>query len=250
MSIRYFIPILFGITLSCASVQHMADQTPQRTQISDSLADDLAIEDLIKPYRQKVSFEMDQVIGLAAMNLTKQPVESTLGNWVADAVLTEAKVTTQVEYDFAICNYGGIRILNIPAGPVRKGKIYELMPFDNYLVTMKLPGTVVRQLFDHMAGRNGWPISKEVKYKIKDRRATEITIGGAPIDDAATYRIVLSDYLAEGGGDCHFLKEFPYENLNMYYRDALVQYTMAQQAGGRSLSSVIEGRVISLDQEN
>jgi 2',3'-cyclic-nucleotide 2'-phosphodiesterase (5'-nucleotidase family) len=166
---------------------------------------------------------------------------------VADAILGQTELLTREEIDFAICNSGGLRVPSLPAGPITRGHFYELMPFDNYLVTMQLPGTVIKKLFDTMAAASGWPISAGVTYQIKDKRAQNIMIRGAILDDLKTYHIALSDYLAEGGGDCSFLKDYPYQNLNIYYRDALIEYALSKHARSQSLDARIEGRVVSLD---
>jgi len=208
---------------------------------------DPAVEALIRPYREILSAEMDEIVALAARPLEKGSVESTLGNWVADAVLAQAKMITKDRYAFAICNSGGLRIPGIPAGPVRKGILYELMPFDNYLVTMQLPGKVIRQLFDRMAESGGWPISEGVSYVIKNKKAENILIDGVNLDDEKSYKIVLSDYLAEGGSDCDFLTPYDFTNLEIYYRDALIEYAAMQHAISKSLDAQIEGRVISKD---
>jgi 2',3'-cyclic-nucleotide 2'-phosphodiesterase (5'-nucleotidase family) len=203
---------------------------------------------MIIPYREKLSAEMNEVIGLASSSLEKGTGESTLGNWVADAVLSQAELIAHRFFDFAICNSGGLRIPSLPAGPITRGQIFELMPFDNYLVTMQVPGTVVGQLFDHMAESGGWPISNGVSYEIKGQKAQNIIIKNRQLDPDETYEFVLSDYLAEGGSNLDFLKAYPHQNLNIYYRDAIIEFALLKHAASSSIDARIEGRIVLMDQ--
>ncbi len=241
-------------SLSCARVYHQAGNQVTSYRIDDRIrenGDKNPEELMIAPYRRSLVAEMNQVIAIAAHSLDKGPggtPESTLGNWVADAILARSRLITGEDIDFAICNSGGLRIPALPSGPVTRGHFYELMPFDNYLVTMSLPGEVIRQLFNHMAGHGGWPISSGVSYQIKEGKAQQIMINGEKLKESDTYEVALSDYLAEGGNNCAFLKDFPNRNLGVFYREALIEYAQMQQVVSKSLEASIEGRVVSLDQ--
>ena len=248
--------VLFCLILmlaACVRVYHVASEDYSSYRINKQTSDsssDSEIEQLIQPFREDLGSEMDEVISLAAESLTKgerDAAESSLGNWVADAVLSQAKLMTRRPLDFGICNRGGIRISSLPAGPITRGQIYELMPFDNYLVTMQLPGEVVKLLFDRMAAAGGWPISRGVVYEIRDQVAQNILINEMPLDLARTYEIVLSDYLAEGGGNLDFLRKHQYQNLQVYYRDALIEHALLQKGIGKSIDARLEGRVMNLD---
>jgi 2',3'-cyclic-nucleotide 2'-phosphodiesterase (5'-nucleotidase family) len=236
----------------CAKVYYVATEEVSSYSIDKKTIDVSTgpMEDMIAPFREDLTAEMSQVISLAAASLEKGDrgaSESTLGNWVADAVLAEAQVISKRPLAFGICNSGGIRVPSLPAGPITRGHIYELMPFDNYLVTMQLPGSVLKMLFDKMAASGGWPISAGISYEIKDGKAQSVRISGQAIADSQTYEFALSDYLAEGGGDLDFLKEYPYENLGVYYRDALIEYALLQGRINKPLEARLEGRVINLD---
>jgi 2',3'-cyclic-nucleotide 2'-phosphodiesterase (5'-nucleotidase family) len=243
-----------SVSMSCSRIYHLAGNQVTTYRITEKIsenAENNPVEQMIKPYRQSLSSEMSQVIALASQPLergARSAPESTMGNWVADAILAQTKLMTRRDIDFAVCNKGGLRIPALPAGPITRGHFYELMPFDNYLVTMKLPGTLVRKLFDNMASDDGWPISAGVSYQIKDGKAQNIIIKGKPLNESETYELALSDYLAEGGNNCSFLVDFPSQNLGIYYRDALIEYATMQHAISRSLDARIEGRVVSLDQ--
>ncbi|KAK6022161.1 hypothetical protein OSTOST_12150 [Ostertagia ostertagi] len=111
---------------------------------------------MLLPYKKGVDTQMQVVIGHTDIPLTKAQPESTLGNFMADAQLMAARVLDP-KVEVSVSNYGGIRVPYIEAGPLTRGKIFELMPFDNMLIILELPGTILKQFCDHMAMSRGWP---------------------------------------------------------------------------------------------
>jgi 2',3'-cyclic-nucleotide 2'-phosphodiesterase (5'-nucleotidase family) len=183
---------------------------------------------------------MDAPIATAATALEHRRPEGTLGNWVADVLQAKAVACTG-NADFALCNYGGLRIPRLPQGTWTLGLIYELMPFDNVLITVAVPGTAVQQLLDAVAADGGWPASKELQFTIREGKATAIKIKGKPLDPSATYQVVLSDYLANGGSNLEFLKPFPKKDCQgVLLRDVLIEG--AKRAQG-PIQVAIEGRI-------
>ena len=83
--------------------------------------------------------------------------ETALGNLIADAMLWH---TRHLNVDFAVQNGGGIRS-NLPEGPITKRHIYDILPFNNTVVVLKMKGSQIFQLFEHIAavpiGRGGFP---------------------------------------------------------------------------------------------
>jgi len=89
----------------------------------------------LEPWQQKVEKKMKTVLGTAVAPLPKtDPThDSPLYDLVADAF--REKTGTQI----AVTNTGGIRT-DLPAGAITYGKIFEILPFENTLVTLKLSG--------------------------------------------------------------------------------------------------------------
>ncbi len=203
------------------------------------------VDSIIAPYKAKLDSKMNEVIGYAEY-MNKQRPESTLGNWVADVVAEKAAEISGQKIDFAVQNYGGLRIPEVTKGPVTLGKIYELMPFQNFVTIVTANGNVTKQFFDRMAQYGGWPISKGVKYKIKDGKPVDITINGKPFDTYSTYTIALPDYIANGGDKCFFFKDQKKNITAKLIRDVLIEAVKEANAKGKPISSKIEGRVIKM----
>lgn len=206
-------------------------------------AADSQIQRLIQPYKQQLSAEMNRVVGTTARSLPKGQPESLLGNWAADLVLHYCQQKTEGLIDFAVLNLGGLRIPSLPKGDITKGKLFELMPFDNSLVILEVSGTVVQQLFEHIAQKGGWPVSTGVKMKIDQGQAQEVRLKGRPIEAQHIYRIATNSYIANGGDDCAFFVGQAREELGILFRDALIEYSLQCTEKGQILDAQLERRI-------
>lgn len=226
--------LLFISGCSRYYVPSAASPVNYRIAPGEATADD-PLNAIIAPYKTELDAKMNAVIGQVATRLYKEKPSSPLGNWVADALQIETQKLTDQPLDASVQNYGGLRIPELPVGPITLGKVYELMPFDNMQVIVEMSGTMVQRFFDHVAADGGWPVSKEVQFVLKGQRADRLTLNGKPIQPTATYRIALPDYIANGGGNCDFLIDLPRENTGHFVRDLLIQRVQNLTAEGKPL---------------
>lgn len=235
--------LLIGTITSCAKKAWIVtDDDTSYYRFDDRLevgADD-SIEELITPYRSELQAEMNEVIGEIAHNMSKRLPESTLGNFVAQLLKEQTEVIIGDSLDFAMQNHGGLRITSIAKGPINRGKVFELMPFDNMLVVITADGKIVKKLFDVIARKGGWPMTDDIRLSIKDTVAHEVLIHGLPIDEEKLYKFAINDYIANGGDNCHFLQEGKIETLNITVRDAIIDFF--ERTKGKKHSSEITGR--------
>jgi 2',3'-cyclic-nucleotide 2'-phosphodiesterase (5'-nucleotidase family) len=187
--------------------------------------------------------EMNQVIGACEKELMKAKPESTLGNWTADLVHKKCEEYYGKSIDFALVNYGGLRIPSLPAGPIMKSTIFELMPFENALVVLNVDAETVEKLFVRMAEYGGWLISHQVQFDIKNGKPIDVQINGKPIDKNKMYKIALSDFVANGGDKCFFFEDKKQELLGKLFRDAIMEHVIELNAQGKKVNADLEGRV-------
>lgn len=206
------------------------------------LQEDAYIDSMIYPYREHLDSSMNEVLVYAAKDLVKAKPESNLGNLLADACLIMAEEYSKKHVDLAILNYGGIRVPSINKGSVSLGNVYELMPFDNYLVLMNLDGASIKQLLDLIALGGGWPVSG-LSFEIENAEAKNVKLAGKPLDLNKQYTIAISDYLANGGDNLELLKAFKQENTNVLLRDAFIEYFKKLAANDKMLDANVEGRI-------
>ncbi len=226
-----------------AQTKNVRVSTAEPASASRTVAQLHPLDELIVPYRQSLDERMNSVIGEAKVRLYKERPESPLGNWMADAIQNQVNKLDVNPVDVSIQNYGGIRIPEISEGDITVGKIFELMPFDNMLVILEMSGLMTQRFFDHMAADGGWPISSGANFVLLEGRAQQLTIGGETIQNDRTYRIALPDYIANGGGDCDFLRELAQENTGLLIRDMLIQEVVDQAEAGSPISARLDGRI-------
>lgn len=142
----------------------------------------------------------------------EQMREQVLGNLLADVQLAATAAPDKGGAEIAFMNAGSVRTSLTPRadGTITFGDIYAAQPFANTLVVKSLTGrqlrAVLEQQFDEnkAGGRNlllvsrgfgfGYDLGKPVGQRVVDPR-----LNGAPIVDDRTYRVVVSNFLANGG---------------------------------------------------
>lgn len=239
--IHFLFATLFLLT-ACNTVQRPVSADYEDYRITPALAKDSVLERALQPYRDSVNHTMNTVIGSLGVTLEKKQPEGSLGNFMTDAMLNMASKKFGVNADVAAVNYGGIRLGQLPAGPVTNGKIFELMPFDNLVVLQEVSGEVLQNFLNLTAERGGWPLAG-VTMQISNKKAVNVLIGGKPLDPARTYTLVNSDYVANGGDNASMLKALPQKNIGYLMRDAFFDYIKVLQSEGKNIWAKEEKRV-------
>lgn len=239
--------LLSVLLVTACKVNHLAYIQPQGYRMEPQSASasrvDPVVENIINPYKVKLDAEMNEVLGIATKTMEKGKPESALGNWMSDLFYEQISEYTKGNIDFASMNYGGIRIPTLQAGEVTRGKIYELMPFDNLLVVVHADAATVQQFVDKIAKDGGIPVSKQLNFEIKNGKAQNVTINGKPLESDRIYKIGVSDYVANGGDDCTFFIDKKRDNLGILMRDAIITYAKKQTAQGKKLEAEKDGRI-------
>lgn len=199
------------------------------------------VQQLLQPYKAGVDTERLIVIGHADIPLTKAQPECNLGNFMADAQLRAAR-RMDPSTKASVLNYGGIRSAYIAPGAITRGTLYELMPFDNMVTILEVPGKIVLQWCDYMASKRGWPVSG-ISYLIKNKKADSVLLNGQPVNPHLYYKIATNDYLAKGGDNCDFLRDLKRQYTSVFLRDALMDYVLQLTKDNRLLHPEIENRV-------
>lgn len=128
-----------------------------------------------------------------------------LGNLVADALLDYGQKQGW-KSEVAFYNGAGLRA-SIGIGDISYGKLAEVLPFGNTLVSVDLTGEQLREVFEGMAGSAGrlFMSGGTMAYRFANaagQRVLRTEVAGAPLDPKRTYHVVTIDYL-HGGGDGH-----------------------------------------------
>lgn len=244
LKIFLFSFIIAGFAGSCTTTYSVSSKQDSYLKI-DSRLDNRSsktMDSIINPYKTTLDQSMNEVIGYSD-GLTISKPESTLGNWVADALESNAEHLTGAKIAFAVQNHGGVRIREIPAGPVTLSKIYELMPFENYLTLVTADGKIVSEFLNRIAKYGGWPVSKSLIFRIEGETAKDIMIDGKPLEPDSSYILAMPDYVANGGDDCFFFEPLPKNNTEYLIRDILVNEVKRLTSKNEHISGKTEGRI-------
>lgn len=240
--------VVFFFLFSSCQIWHTAEENGQKYQVeAETIGEDSLVLKMIEPYKTELDKEMNIIIGKCTADMPKGKPESLLTNWMTDALQKKTTDYYKKRVDFTVSNYGGIRIPVMSAGDITRGKIFEVMPFDNMITVIEMADTTVVKLFEHIAADNGWPISSNVHLEIKDQKPYNILINGKPIEKGKTYAVSVSDYLASGGDKAYFFAEGKREDLGVLIRDALIEFVTEETKAGRAIESKLDGRLKYLE---
>ncbi len=204
-------------------------------------------EEIIAPFRRELGNSMNTVLCQSEMAMTKRRPESELGNLVADLCLeigNELCQKNSIEtIDFCLMNTGGLRA-SLPSGEITTGNVFELMPFENELVVVTLAPEGILELINYLKISGGEPISGIRILHNKDN--FEASVNGESIDTEKKYRVLTTDYLANGGDKMTFFQEgnrASIEILGMKMRDAIHLYFQRQGETNKSIKGALDGRL-------
>jgi 2',3'-cyclic-nucleotide 2'-phosphodiesterase (5'-nucleotidase family) len=213
---------------------------------SSIFPDDSVVLKIIQPYKLKMDSLLSDTIAYSEQYLDKGFPESLLSNYITDLILHTAK-----KY-FDTSSYGKIDIfmlsknvfkVPIPEGAVTRKKIFELLPYENYLTLIKISGDQAEELFNFIAKNGGIPESGIV-MGIKDSIAVDVKINGYDFDKTRSYSILTSDYLVSEGSGMTFLQN-PISKTNMHIklRDAFIHLLLEEKKSGRMINSKLDQRI-------
>lgn len=171
---------------------------------------------------------MDEIVGSTAVYLSRINVDaqSLMGNTITDAM------RYATDADFAFLNLGGVRA-DIKSGPVTYRNIFDVMPFDNMVVSFKCTGEFLRRIIETRVegGRHGLVVSGVNVVYSKKRpnfdRVTSLKVGGEPWNKDKIYTCVTTDFLLQGNAGLTILTRVPDEDIlhhQLNLRDAIVDY--------------------------
>jgi 2',3'-cyclic-nucleotide 2'-phosphodiesterase (5'-nucleotidase family) len=190
---------------------------------------------VVEPYRAKVEQQMQTVLGEATSSFSRIVEEGgALLNLVTDAY--RARTGTQI----ALANPGGVRT-SLPAGPITYGKIFEILPFENSIVTMKITGAQLkRSLAVRHTAVSGIRVVFDLRRPKGDQLVSANLDDGSPILDTATYTVTINDFMQAGGDDyVEFANGTDVKDEGLRLRDVVRDYVTSK----KTLTPVIDGRL-------
>jgi 2',3'-cyclic-nucleotide 2'-phosphodiesterase (5'-nucleotidase family) len=217
-----------GTAIDVVDIAFDRARTPTRHEVrsvfTDSVTPDAWVAQRVADAKQAVAAKASAVVATVATELPGTDA-SPLGDLVADAMRAAGHA------DFGVMNRGGIRAA-LHAGTVRYSDAFEISPFANVLYKITAKGADMRRYFEKVVGGrtpNAWVGGVRITYdstRAAGSRITSLTLAdGRPFDDAATYSVVINDFMLTGGGGLGFPGQpISSEPMNVIDLDALIAY--------------------------
>lgn len=213
--------LTLGAGLSACSFGVYKQINAQQLAVTNTERKENSIDSLIQPYKVELDKEMNQIIGKAFVDFTKTRPNGNLNNLIADILLSTKKELGIInEQVICLQNFGGLRS-TINKGEVTLSDVYKVLPFDNYVVAVKLPASIIPAFIAWMKSSNGHPIAgcKLVKDQLimNNQKIVE-----------GDFWIITSDYLVNGGDNAVFLAEYlEKKESTLLLRDVVINYIKA-----------------------
>ena len=220
----------------------------------DTLKDDANMLATYEKYEDELNPVLGKVLGKTTVDLDhdRYAGPSLLGEWTCEIMRDKAGV------QIAMTNGGGLREPTtpvIPAGDITAGKLYEVMPFDNTLYTMKLSGADVKANIEHgiMNDDIGWvqisgvTVTYDKEAEAGNRITSMVLEDGTPIEMDKYYTVATNDFMFTGGDNYNFKNALDGLDTFIPIRDAMME--AVEKAGVISpvkqnwLSEAITGKI-------
>jgi 2',3'-cyclic-nucleotide 2'-phosphodiesterase/3'-nucleotidase len=192
----------------------------------DTLKDDANTLAIYKKYEEELGPVLGKVLGKTTVVLDhdRYAGPSLLGEWTCE--IMKDKVGVQI----AMTNGGGLR-RPVPAGEITAGILYEVMPFDNTFITMKLSGADVKANIEHgiMNDDIGWiqisgvRVTYNPNAEAGNRITSMVLEDGTVVEMDKYYTVVTNDFMFTGGDKYNF--ENAKDGLDTFIpiRDAMME---------------------------
>lgn len=197
---------------------HLTGRSDEVIAVASLTKEDTAIRAIIDRYNTNKEFS--RIVGIAEAPLNGL---DELGSLMADAV------NMQLKLDITLQNQGGIRLWSLPQGDITLKTIYQLDPFGNQVVVMKMNAAEISSLISY-----GYNLEKGIDFQVAgmtyqvttdaENKVTGVEmkdLAGKPLDPARDYSVGLSTYVAV---TYKFDHRDPGLTLNTTTSQALIEY--------------------------
>jgi len=211
--------------------------------ITNEIPDEPNTAAVVQEYEERLSGELDTVIGevaapLEARSSRLRAGEQPIGNLFADAIRSD------VNADAALINSGSIRGDRVyPAGPLTRRTLLAMHPFGNVVCAVEVTGAVLLAALNNgvaklpaLAGQ--FPQVSGLTFTVDTdapagNRIRNAAVNGQPLVETRRYRLAVPEYVFNGG-----------DGYSMFSRQRL----LVGPESGNLLVSVVE-RFISAQRQ-
>lgn len=188
------------------------------------LAPDSTLAAYVAPWQERVAAALDREIGYTQTGISRP--------WPLYNLIADAWRAQYPQADVSFGNTGGVR-QDIAPGPITIQDIYSVLPFENLLVDVELTGA---QLAANIQLHPGYYSGLRVDSD------GQIWHGEALLDPERAYRVILSDFMYNGGDGYIFSEQNPDGyHTGVNWRQPVIDYIRSLQTSPeRPLEEVLD----------
>ncbi len=196
---------------------------------SSNIEPDSTLNQEISKFESKIDSLLDETITISKGNFKHSFMsESTIGYLIADSMKSASGA------DVALTNSGGIKSV-ISEGTVTLRNLYEILPFENNLITVELPGNELEDLVELSLSdsKSGFLQSSGIECIYSSLnppgcRIIQIDINGKPLELNATYTVAINDFMHANSLDWPELSAGRNPKIKGMIRESFKEYLKKQ----------------------
>lgn len=155
---------------------------------------------------------------------------SLLGRWTSETIKDKMNVDL-------VINNGGLFRRTLEKGNVTMGDMYEIAPFDNTLVTLKMKGKDIKEILNHgiMMPKTidgqfyGMKVYYDSKMPYENKIVKLETLDGKEVDMEKYYTLCINEFILSGGDGYNFSKAVDIKDTKIVLRDILIEKIKQEQ---------------------
>ncbi|MBE2252995.1 MAG: bifunctional metallophosphatase/5'-nucleotidase [Myxococcus sp.] len=205
--------VALTVTLSTTPVQVTTAVSMVEVNSEGAPPADAKAKALVDGWKQKLDEALGGTIGFSKAGVEQE--SAAMSHWLTTSLREQFKT------DVALLNRKGVRQA-LPAGPVTKASIYDLVPFDNQVVIAKVSGEALLAALGNTEARVAG---------MKPKGEGWVDAKGTALDPKKTYTVATTDYLYLGGDGFALNKADPAPTeTKVSWQAALIEWTAAKKS--------------------
>ncbi len=228
--------------------------------VTDEIPDAPEFAPVIAKYKELLD-QLEVKVGATSVTLdafskSVRTKETDIGNFIADAY------RKAVDADIGFVNGGSIRAdLFYNPGVLNKRAVLSMLPFNNPIVKVEVPGETLMDILEHSVARSRedsepgrFPQVSGIRFtfdasKLPGQRVTQAEVNGKPIEPNAKYTMATSDFLVSRAGDGYtmFKDAKILVAADAAPKDSEVFEKAIRDSPNSTIAPKVEGRIVRLN---
>lgn len=197
-------------------------------EVFQGIEDTIPVDEDVLNGVNNIKESLNGILGEKVTSLKERLSHDNRNSEVTPLGVTVAEtIRNTVGTQIAVINGGGIR-RSLEKGDVTVGDMYEILPFDNTIVTLEVKGSDLYKIIEHGINTDGfgWGQYAGIKawYNPEDGKVSSIRLNdGTKIDMDKYYSVAINDFMLTGGDKYDFSNAKNVVNTNVVMRDSMAE---------------------------